>query len=85
MNITFFKTTTYGANTRVKDSFVLFRISLVRLQYSHIVAPIKKKNFKYDLTVKGGKKVRASFCVSVEVKETKHFVTLSIATVKPLC
>ena len=24
-------------------------------------------------------------CVSVEVKETKHFVTLSIGTVKPLC
>ena len=24
-------------------------------------------------------------CVSVEVKETKHCVTLSIATVKPLC
>ena len=65
MNITFFKTTTHGANTRVKDSFVLFRISLVRMQYNHIVAPIKKKNF--------------------EVKETKHCVTLSIATVKPLC
>ena len=59
--ITFFKNTTHGANTRVKHSFVLFRISLVRMQYSDIVAPIKKKNFKYDLTVKGGKNGGASF------------------------
>ena len=56
------------------------------MQYSHIVAPIKKKNFKYDLTVKGGKNGGTKFsCVSVEVKEKKHFATLSIATVKPLC
>ena len=46
----------------MKDSFVLFRTSLVPMQYSHITAPIKKKkNFKYDLTVTGGKNGGASF------------------------
>ena len=41
----------------MKDSFVLFRISFTRTQYGHIVAPaiMKKKTFKYDLTVNGGK------------------------------
>ena len=45
----------------MKDSFVLFRISFVRTQYSHIVAPIKKQKIKHDLTVKGGKNGGASF------------------------
>ena len=55
MNMTSSSNTASGAYTTVKDSFVLSRISLVRMKYSHIVAPIKKKKFKDDLTVKGGK------------------------------
>ena len=49
--------------TKGEGQFCPFRISLVRMQYSHIVAPIKKKNFKYDLTVKGGKNGGTSFLV----------------------